>query len=148
MSTVLVCGARFDVRIEHIYAVLDGIQQVLKFPQETIFVHGGARGTDRFSGAWARWRGFQESVCAIDTALDDNDKGGAPKRRNIRMKETFQPEWAICFPGGPGTRHMMDICLKDRKMQVLDVEIEGTNFTVWWLRFGLPVMVLTQGILK
>lgn len=147
MSAVLVCGGRTGVQCPQIYAVLDAISNAMSLPKSTLFVHGDAKMTDRFAGAWARSHGFEERKCPIDSTLD-GFKDDAPKRRNIRMKQAYSPEIAVCFPGGPGTRHMMSLCLADERMQVLDVEIEWDNFTVWLLKPNSPVTILTQGTFR
>lgn len=85
------------------------------FPEGIAIIHGGARGADSLCGAWARDNGVPEIVMAAQW-----DKYGkqAGSMRNQWMFEILQPTYAVAFPGGVGTEHMVRI-------------LERANVPVW-----------------
>lgn len=142
----IVCGGRVGVDDKTVWTVLTGIALSLPIPRDAVLWHGNALGTDRSAGMWAARVGLEVQPVAIDNALD-GDMDDAPKRRNARMKALASPQVVICFPGGPGTRHMMGLALEDPSIRVLDVDLDrqGT-FEVWDLSIR-PAELLCRGTL-
>lgn len=122
---ILICGGR--VRVEparRVCLVLDFLAMHHWSGKVLTVVEGGAEGYDALGAAWARLRGHSHRRVRPDPHLDGYDDE-APKRRNIRMFETHQPDEVVVFPGGPGTRHMIAYALGRRP--VLDVEFGTTD---------------------
>lgn len=124
---LIVCGGRVGISRSLVEAVLDGLSRT--WPKGTVVVHGNAEQTDRYSGAWAKDKGWEVDPMKIDNALD-GDRDDAPKRRNSRMLAKGA-EGVIGFPGGPGTRNMIEIA--DAKgLTIYDVEVcDRQTFKVW-----------------
>lgn len=123
---LLVCGGRVGIPHKAVEAVLDALAPSLSKPLTVI--HGAARQTDSYAGAWARKRGHKEDPYPIDRALD-GATDDAPKMRNWRMAEQ-RPEVILAFPGGPGTRNMIGIG-QSKQIPIWDVELEDDQFNVY-----------------
>lgn len=103
---VLVCGGReFDSR-EAVFSTLDHLHSIHGF---TEVYHGAARGADRLVGAWARERGITCKPMAAD--WQNHGKAAGPIRNNAMLKQ-FRPDAVISFPGGDGTKHMVQIAVR------------------------------------
>lgn len=105
---ILVCGGRdFSDR-----AALD---QVLDYYRTTLpitdLVQGDARGADNFARAWAINRGVPHLDYAVNTAID-GPWPGAGMARNRRMFLGSKPDFVLGFPGGNGTRGMLNFARK------------------------------------
>lgn len=105
---VLVCGGRDYDDYFNIIRVLDGIN---KRHPITALGHGDAPGTDRLAGRWAR---FRKKEWAIKEYPADWDKHGkaAGIIRNREMNHKFKPWLVVAFPGGNGTRDMVNVARK------------------------------------
>lgn len=90
------------------YAVLTALWQAWGEPMMDV-IEGNAAGYDQLAGRWALDQELVNSKFHINRDVD-GDGDDAPKRRNQRMLDLGKPERLIVFPGGPGTRHMYDIC--------------------------------------
>jgi predicted Rossmann-fold nucleotide-binding protein len=123
---LLVCGGRVGIHQKAVEAVLDALAPSLSKPLTVI--HGAARQTDSYAGAWARKRGHKEDAYPIDSSLD-GATDDAPKMRNWRMAEQ-RPEAILAFPGGPGTRNMIGIG-QGKKIPIWDVELDDGQFNVY-----------------
>lgn len=96
---VLVCGGREFLDRERLYSILDA-------HEITDLAHGAARGADSLADEWALDRGIR--VWRYPANWAEHGKAAGP-RRNIAMLEDFDPELVIAFPGGVGTKHMINI---------------------------------------
>lgn len=123
---ILVCGGRVGVSQKAVEAVLDALAPLCSNPLTVI--HGDAKQTDRFAGAWARRAGHLEIPYPINPALDGHNIN-APTMRNWRMAEE-KPDVVVAFPGGPGTRHMINVA-KAKKILIWDVEFRDGQFNVY-----------------
>lgn len=142
---IIVCGGRVGIKAFYVGNVLTAIAEALKLaPGQDKFWHGNADGTDKFAGAWAKDNGYEVEAVRIDNTLDGH-RDNAPKQRNIRMKIKSQATLVICFPGGPGSRHMMDAALADPACTVLDVDLNWHGkFEVWNIR-NRPAQIIVTG---
>jgi hypothetical protein len=119
---VCVCGGRVGVSDVQVFKVLNHIAKSEGWTPDLIeVIEGGAPCVDRFAGRWARKNAYAHATFRVNKDIDGADDQ-APKRRNRRMKEQGRPQVCIGFPGGPGTRDMMDICHR-AGVRVLDVEL-------------------------
>lgn len=116
---VLVCGAREGFTQNQVSVVMDNLRPL--WPLDIEIGEGEATGVDRFAKQWAKDRGHVVREFAIDPAVD-GDKDDAPKKRNKRMLDTFQPHLCIAFIGrSGGTKHMANIA---HKAGVYIIEVE------------------------
>ena len=95
----LVCGGR-DYR---------GDIECLSQINISILIHGGARGADTRAAAWAKEEGIH---CAAVGALWNYYGKSAGYTRNAVML-LLLPEYCVAFPGGVGTKMMIDLCIKN-----------------------------------
>lgn len=96
---VLVCGGR-DYQ---------GDVSILMTLPIDILIHGGARGADLRSAQWAMTQGIH---CAKVDALWDYFGKSAGFKRNSAML-LLNPDICVAFPGGVGTRMMIELCMKN-----------------------------------
>ena len=96
---VLVCGGRHYSDVALVFRVLDMLR-----PTEVI--QGGATGADALAAQWAKAR----KVVGLVTCKADWAKHGkaAGPIRNQHMLDTRKPDLVVAFPGGNGTRDMID----------------------------------------
>lgn len=114
---ILVCGGRDYQDKDHLVNVLTFIKL---HSDLTEIIHGGASGADSLSGEFARSAGIKETVFPAD--WERYGKYAGP-RRNIEMAEQ-NPDLVVAFPGGKGTRHMIDI---SKKKGLLVFEVHPTE---------------------
>jgi hypothetical protein len=93
----IVCGGRD-------YDDAQMVERVLTKLAPTAIAHGDARGADRLADAWA----VRHSVLVTRYPANWTVGRKAGPLRNQRMLEDFKPDYLIAFPGGRGTRDMMD----------------------------------------
>jgi hypothetical protein len=98
---LLVCGGR-----DYFGDVEKALDTCLSMNQIDILIHGGARGADSLAAAWAESRGIH---CARVNALWNSYGKGAGFKRNSAML-LLQPDGCVAFPGGTGTKMMIDLC--------------------------------------
>ena len=103
---LLVCGGRNFEDKEWLYRFLDIIHK--EDPIDTI-IHGDARGADRLAGQWAIDNGITELKFPAD--WEKNGKAAGPIR-NFEMLTKSCPDLVIAFPGGKGTKNMIDLATK------------------------------------
>ena len=96
---VLVCGGRD----------YSGDVSCLSMLSISILIHGGARGADLSADSWAKSHGIH---CARVDALWDAFGKSAGFKRNSAML-LLQPQYCVAFPGGIGTRMMIELCKKN-----------------------------------
>lgn len=94
---ILVCGGR-DFK---------GSVDCLSNIEITMLIHGGAKGADVLADAWAKSQGIHTArVDALWTYF--GKKAGF--ERNAAML-LLQPKGCVAFPGGKGTKMMVEMCL-------------------------------------
>lgn len=98
---------------------MDMLRMVLDDVNPDTIVHGAARGADSMAGRYARERGIPCRVFPVKW----HDRYGnyiprAAFDRNQQMLDEGQPDLVVAFPGGGGTRDMVNRARKD-------------GFTVW-----------------
>lgn len=128
--TVLVCGGRDFADEKWVHLELDVIHRGRKI---TRLVHGNAEGADKLAATW----GFKNHVLVVSYPADWNnlDMPGAVLRRgpggnlynaaagpirNREMLEAEKPDLVLAFPGGTGTKDMIEKANK-RGFKVLEV---------------------------
>jgi hypothetical protein len=107
MSTILVCGGRDFNDVEFLSEHLDHLRDRPDI-NISMVVQGGAKGADLLAKQWALSRGIH---CAQVDAMWDYYQKAAGYRRNSAMLE-LKPIYAVAFPGGKGTKMMIDLCKK------------------------------------
>ena len=98
---VLVCGGRdYGKTSDEVATIADALAVL---PEDTVLIHGDARGADRLAGdIWAAW-GSPMEVYPADWKTH---KKAAGPIRNQQMLDTGI-DLVIAFPGGAGTADMM-----------------------------------------
>lgn len=106
-SRILVCGGRDYNDWSAVSCTLDSSRQF--FATEFCIIEGGATGADALAGKWAELNG----VCRITVKAQWNfyDKR-AGMIRNRWMANFCMPELVIAFPGGIGTKGMIQLAEK------------------------------------
>ena len=99
---VLVCGGRKCWEWAKIARALDGI---LEERPIGVVITGGATGADTVADSWAETRGIQRVICPAP--WNGSAGRGAGHIRNSFML-SFQPDIVVAFPGGVGTRNMIN----------------------------------------
>lgn len=99
---LLVCGGRDFDNDERVWTVLNSYDADHKF---TALIEGGASGADSAARRWARL-----GRLPVQTFKANWKKYGraAGPIRNERMVLEGKPDIVIAFPGGKGTRNMID----------------------------------------
>lgn len=128
---VLVCGAREGINQNQVTVVLDALRP--KWPLDIEIGEGEAVGVDRFAKQWAKERGHAVREFPVEPAVDGG-RDDAPKRRNKRMLDLFEPHICVAFIGrSGGTKHMSNIAHR-AGVTVLEVEFlpDGTAEIHQW----------------
>lgn len=99
---VLVCGGRKFADANLLYRTLDRLHAEHGF---TEVIEGGAIGADTLARNWARRRRIK--VRTFHAQWFRYRKAAGPIR-NAQMLDEGRPELVIAFPGGPGTRNMIE----------------------------------------
>lgn len=124
---ILVAGGRNYLNMSALTEALDRLHA--KRPV-TLLVHGAAKGADTLSGRWARDRSIACTPYPPSRKLDG--PGWDWKyRRNARMLHSAKPHLVVAFPGGPGTKHMVQTA-------------KAAGYQVWDLRPGPAAQPLPQ----
>lgn len=103
---ILVCGGRDYKDTHRLVEVLTLLHEVT--PIETI-IEGGARGADRLARNYAQLMDIP--VETYDAEWDKYGKRAGPIR-NRRMIDEGKPTLVVAFPGGSGTRNMVEQATK------------------------------------
>jgi hypothetical protein len=71
-------------------------------------IEGGARGADRLASKWAEKNGISNQTFYV--TKEDWEKQGkaAGHLRNTKMLEEGKPSLVVAFPGGRGTKNMVE----------------------------------------
>lgn len=109
-KVVLVCGGRDYKDEEYVFRVLNA------FTNPTLIVHGGCSGADLLADKWAKEKNVPVKEYPYIRELG---KAGGPVR-NQQMLDEEKPDLVVAFPGGNGTRDMIN---KARKAGVKVVEV-------------------------
>jgi YspA, cpYpsA-related SLOG family len=115
---VLVCGGRDFTNRHYMFKVLDNLHDTTPI---AFLIEGGARGADFFARHWAIEREVRYKTYPADWGKYGGDAGPI---RNLQMLEEGKPDLVIAFPGGPGTRHMVDIARR-KGFNVTEIEPHG-----------------------
>lgn len=91
--------------------------------REITIIHGAARGADTMAAEWADDYGYPVEAYPADW---DTHGRSAGYIRNAKMLEEGKPDLVISFPGGKGTKMMIDLATK-AKVLTLGVKIMGTD---------------------
>lgn len=103
VSRILVCGGRKYNDYRHLSHFLNQIAAT-RFADKFIIIHGGAKGADSLAATWASQ---QLKPSAKIEPLWGSDPFAAGLVRN-EMMLLLVPELVIAFPGGSGTRDMIE----------------------------------------
>ena len=95
-------------------------------PKDAIIIHGDARprknhgqSYDRLAGQWGTENGAQ--VIPVPADWEGNGLAAGPIRNRF-MLDQYQPQVVIAFPGGPGTRNMIE---QARRARVVTIQVVG-----------------------
>lgn len=99
---VLVCGGRNYNDQEKVFSVLDAAHAANPIIK---VIHGGAFGADLIAACWAEKRSVQTEEFKAD--WEANGRAAGPIR-NRKMLDEGKPDLIIAFPGGRGTRNMIE----------------------------------------
>ena len=112
---LVVSGGRYFTDEAIVFAALDTL-----LDQNAIdcIAHGGCEGADLVSAKWAESRGVPSKVYDADW---DSGRPAGPMR-NERMLRAEKPDWVVTFPGGSGTRTLVE---QARRFRLHVLEVEG-----------------------
>lgn len=99
---LLVCGGRNYWHWEHAFNTLD---QLHKERGIGVLIAGGATGADMVAARWAELRGVQAVICPAPWN-GEHGRGAGPVRNAFML--TLEPDLVMAFPGGPGTKNMVE----------------------------------------
>ena len=101
---ILVCGDRNWINGSAIR------RELLKYPIDTVIIHGAGRGADSMAGSIAKSLGMQVEV--YPAQWDKYGKGAGPVR-NKQMLDEGKPDKVLAFhediESSKGTKHMVKI---------------------------------------
>jgi len=109
---VIVTGGRYFTDEALLFEFLDVVKQKFNL---TEICHGAASGADTLAGKWAELRGV--SVKQFPALWEKYGRSAGP-RRNLQMLQEFKPDLLVAFPGGKGTRDMIEKA-RNAKIQIL-----------------------------
>ena len=98
---ILVCGGRDFQRPVDVWHILDKLRREHGHFE---LIEGGARGADRDARGWAESRGVPCITVEADWELHGKAAGPIRNAKMLRL----QPDLVIAFPGGRGTRNMIE----------------------------------------
>jgi hypothetical protein len=103
---ILVCGGRKWSDTKSVYKCLDIFH---KQEPINVVIEGNAHGVDRIAGYWAR----KNNIDNLKFSADWNKFGKrAGPLRNKQMLNEGRPDLVIAFPGGRGTKNMVELALR------------------------------------
>lgn len=105
---VLVCGGRDYADEIFLFIALDSIHKEIPI---TTLIHGAARGADTMAASWAWSRKIK--VIAYPADWEHNGSSAGPLRNQKMLDENKDLDLVIAFPGGVGTRDMINRAEKD-----------------------------------
>ncbi len=105
IERVIVCGGREYRDHQCVYRILNSELKNIDDSSFFILIQGGATGADQLVRQWAIDKGIH---CATVPALWGKfDKSAGPKRNRAML--LLQPTKVVAFPGGKGTRNMVEL---------------------------------------
>jgi len=115
---VLVCGGRFYDDYKKVVGTLNNIWRECS---QMVLIHGCAKGADTLADEWSKnaWL-FDVAVERYPANWNKFGKS-AGYIRNKQMLDDGKPELVVAFPGGVGTRMMIDLA-KKANVEVLQIE--------------------------
>lgn len=99
---VLVCGGRDYDNRDHIWNTLCHLDAKRRIE---VIVHGCAPGADTEGMLWAQANNRKHAPFAADWKAHGRAAGPI---RNARMLEEGKPDFVLAFPGGRGTKDMIE----------------------------------------
>jgi len=109
VDILLACGGRNFTDIDYINRTLDTLYKMYKFK---CLRHGAASGADTLSGVWARDHKIEVQEFPANWAYFGRSAG---YNRNLQMMCSKPiPDLVIAFPGGKGTKNMVDIAINHK----------------------------------
>lgn len=102
---ILVCGGRAYNDRERVFKILDAAAQALANRHIKI-IHGAATGADSLAKLWATERRVNNQAFPADWDIHGKRAGFI---RNKQMLDEGKPHVVIAFPGGVGTRMMVQL---------------------------------------
>lgn len=123
MTRVLVCGGRNYWNRKRVAEVLDAGHRKLNF---SLVIQGGAGGADLLASEWAGRRGVLLTTYRADWRRLGKSAGPT---RNRRMLAEGRPDIVVAFPGGRGTRSMVEIA-REAGVRVVEVPSDPPLFSV------------------
>lgn len=118
---VLICGGRDFNNFAHVKKVMDEIHS--KTPVELV-ISGKARGADALGEQWAISKNIP--IDPYPANWNDHGKAAGPIR-NQQMLDEGKPDLVVAFPGGNGTRDMINRS-KRANVRVFEVQREDLQF--------------------
>lgn len=118
---LLACGGRNNWEWAKIYHALDTLRQSYTI---AVVVTGGATGADTVAARWAEERGIQSVICPAPWKGPLGKSAGSA--RNLFMLEFMKPDLVAAFPGGIGTKHMVNAA-RHRKLRVFEYDGKGAR---------------------
>jgi len=129
--TILVCGGREYTDRRVVYTILDEVCQRTGWARKgnpLTIIQGGAPGADYLAKEWAE---ADPTLCqCIEYQADWRRYGkAAGPIRNKKMLNDTQPDLVVAFPGGAGTRNMIEQA-KAKRVPIIVVNEDGTYWTI------------------
>lgn len=112
---VLVCGGREYYDQGRVYQILDMIHREVGISE---IIHGAATGADSLAGQWAILNNIKETKHPAEWKRYGKPAGPI---RNRKMLRAEVPDMVVAFPGGDGTRDMINLS-RSKKFKVLEVK--------------------------
>lgn len=113
---VLVCGGRDYKNRTLVFETLDNI--VINHGPIDSIIHGNASGADTLAHVWA----LSRDITPIPVPADWQRHGlSAGPIRNRKMITDHNPDLVIAFPGGKGTKNMIDLA-RNASIEVIEVK--------------------------
>ena len=112
---ILICGGRDYEDAEAFEAIMGAF--LGKHQWFEAVIEGGALGADRMARDWA----MRHGICTITVLANWNKWGNsAGPIRNRQMLEKCNPDVVIAFPGGRGTKNMVEQA-KHKGVEVIEI---------------------------
>lgn len=114
VTKFLVCGGREFLNEQFIHGILNSFRAAME-DCEIFMVHGDCpTGADNIAYKWADANGIPNTEHKYRAEWTKYGKS-AGFRRNRKMMYEEIPDIVIAFPGGPGTKNMLEISEEYRK---------------------------------
>lgn len=102
MKCVLVCGGRD-------YDNMGKVSEVLDEEAPDMIIHGAARGADHLAQHYANYHSLPFMQYPAEWTKHGSAAGPI---RNAKMLKYGKPDLVVAFPGGRGTRNMVNLARK------------------------------------